>query len=66
MMITESEIRELFPYEYVSGGWFRQKGVKKGQPAEEMVHGDQAIEEFVRRLVSALNFRGLLAKDARA
>jgi hypothetical protein len=32
-----------FPYEYVGGGYFRRKGVPKGEPAETL-HGAQAVE----------------------
>ena len=34
---------DLFPYEYKTVGYFRQKGVPKGEVAE-MLHGHQAIE----------------------
>jgi len=37
------ELDELFPFEYKGGGYFRKKGVKKGESAETL-HGDQAIE----------------------
>lgn len=38
-----------FPYEYVGGGWFRERGKPRGAKAS-MIHGDEAIEkafEFV-------------------
>lgn len=36
-------LEEVFPYEYVSGGYFRHRGVSKGESAETL-HGMQAIE----------------------
>ena len=42
MSDADKELNELFPFEYISGGYFRQKGVKKGEKAE-ILHGDQAI-----------------------
>jgi hypothetical protein len=37
------DIEDIFPFEYISGGYFRKKGVKKGEKAE-ILHGDQAIK----------------------
>ena len=34
--------QDIFPFEYVGGGYFRRKGVPKGTPAE-ILHGEQAI-----------------------
>ncbi len=44
------ELKELFPYEYVSTGYFRQKGVPKGESAE-LLHGMQAIEYLYDRML---------------
>ena len=34
---------EDFPYEYVGGGYFREKGVQKGVSAD-IIHGMEAIK----------------------
>ena len=34
---------ELFPFEYSGGGYFRRKGVPKGDVAD-ILHGMQAVE----------------------
>ena len=39
-------------YEYVGGGWFRQRGVPKGETAD-MLHGDHAIERYQQALCGA-------------
>ena len=36
---------QLFNYEYVGGGYFREKGVKKGDTAK-ILHGKQAVEHL--------------------
>ena len=36
-------LSELFPFEYMGGGYFRQKGIAKGVSAE-ILHSAQAIE----------------------
>ena len=33
---------ELFPFEYQGGGYFRRKGISKGQKAE-ILHGEEAV-----------------------
>jgi hypothetical protein len=38
-------LKELFDYEYVGGGYFREKGVKKGDTAK-ILHGMQAVEHL--------------------
>jgi hypothetical protein len=43
------ELNELFPFEYLTGGYFRQKGVKKGVKAE-LLHGKEAIEYIYRKM----------------
>ena len=35
--------KELFPFDYVGGGYFKKKNVPKGKRAE-ILHGMQAIE----------------------
>lgn len=39
--------RFMLKYEYVGGGWWRERGVAKGQKAR-IIHGDDAIWEAVR------------------
>jgi hypothetical protein len=39
----EKSLKELFPYVYMGGGYFRERGVPKGMIAETL-HGMQAIE----------------------
>lgn len=36
-----------FPFEYKGGGYFREKGVPKGEPAK-VLHGDHAIEAAIK------------------
>ena len=37
------KLKELFPYEYVGGGYFREKGTPQGEKAE-IIHGMEAIK----------------------
>ena len=32
-----------FPYQYMGGGWFRERGIPNGEVAD-MLHGEHAIE----------------------
>ncbi len=42
----DEEVPEFeFPYEYVGGGWFREKDVPLGETAK-IVHGMDALEEY--------------------
>ena len=47
--MTDKELKEIFPYEYVSGGYFRRTGKKKGEKAE-MLHGMEAIKYVINKL----------------
>lgn len=38
----EVKLEDVFPYEYVSGGYFRRKGIKRGKIAN-IIHGMEAI-----------------------
>jgi len=51
--VTEAEIRKLFPFEYSGGGYFRLKGVPKGEPAK-ILHGEEAIKFLAREVANAL------------
>ncbi len=45
------ELKDIFPFEYVGGGYFRRKGVPKNVRAE-IIHGDEAVRrvyEWVKR-----------------
>jgi hypothetical protein len=38
-------LEEIFPYEYVGGGYFRKKGVAKGDKAD-IIHGPE-VPKFI-------------------
>jgi hypothetical protein len=40
-----------FPFEYVGGGYFRRKNVRKGESAE-MLHGQEAIDYVLAKLAA--------------
>ena len=40
--IDKAQLKILFPFEYVGGGFFRKRGVSKGTSAE-MLHGEEVI-----------------------
>ena len=42
-------LKELFPFDYVGGGYFRRRGVPKGINAE-MLHGKEAVEYLYRAM----------------
>jgi hypothetical protein len=42
-------LKEVFPFEYVGGGYFREKGVPKGQSAK-ILHGMEAIKFVVEAM----------------
>ena len=42
---------ESFGFCYVGGGYFRQKGVAKGERAK-IIHGDEIIEAVIRHVLS--------------
>ena len=46
---TMEKLKEIFNYEYVGGGYFREKGVKKGDTAK-ILHGMQAIEYLLDKV----------------
>ena len=39
------KLEDIFNYEYAGGGYFREKGIKKGDTAK-ILHGMQAIEHL--------------------
>jgi hypothetical protein len=43
-----------FPFYYVGGGYFRQKGVPRGKKAESL-HGQEAIDYLLARIVELKN-----------
>lgn len=53
---------ESFNFEYVSGGYFRDKTVPKGTPAV-MFHGNAALRELVRHIIEKV--RGSIVNDPR-
>lgn len=40
---------DYFPFEYVGGGYYRQKGVPIGERAE-MLHGQGAADYLIKKL----------------
>jgi hypothetical protein len=55
MDINDIKLDEVFPWEYKGGGYFRKRGVKKGEKAE-MLHGKEVAEYMFKRMKMA--FRG--------
>ena len=53
--------RNVFPFEYSGGGYFRKKGVKKGVRAE-ILHGEQAINYILNKLKKRIEQNGSLNK----
>ena len=43
------ELNELFPFEYLTGRYFRKKGIKK-RVKSELRHGIEAIEYIYRKM----------------
>jgi hypothetical protein len=51
MTIEElKKAKEKFPYQYVGGGYFRNKNVPKGTNAPTF-HGEQLLDEFCKFLI---------------
>jgi len=46
-------LKDLFPFEYKGGGYFRKKGVAKGVTAE-ILHGDEAVKRLYNEMVKRL------------
>ncbi len=44
------KVRSEFRFEYVGGGYFRDKNVPNGVKAD-MVHGNEILEEFCSELI---------------
>ena len=50
---------ELFPFDYLGGGWFRMTGVPRGTPAP-MLHGkDASLFVYHRALDPSLSVRNV-------
>lgn len=47
-------IDELFPFEYMGGGYFRQKGIKKGDQAPTL-HGKQVAQYLHEKIMIAFS-----------
>lgn len=43
-------LKQLFPFEYVGGGYFREKGVPTGINAK-IIHGEEAIKFLYEKMV---------------
>lgn len=52
--MTAEELVNNFPFEYVSGGYYRQKDAPKGQPTE-MIHGQAALKKLAEFVLSQLD-----------
>ena len=50
---TLPDIRKLFPYEYVGGGYFRKRNVPIGQKAK-VLHGEQAVQYLYNNIKRVL------------
>lgn len=46
--------KELFPFEYKGGGYFRKKGVAVGATAE-ILHGEEAIKYLYDKILESLD-----------
>ena len=44
--MDDEQMIDEFPFEYKGGGYWRHKGVPKGDKAE-ILHGEQVLEEFL-------------------
>ena len=42
-------LNAIFPYEYIGGGFWRQKAVKRGEKAK-ILHGDEAIKFLYEKM----------------
>lgn len=51
---TLPPLKEIFPYDYQGGGYFRMRGVPKGETAP-ILHGQQAVEFLYDKIKEALN-----------
>jgi len=47
------KLAEMFPFDYVGGGYFRKKGVKKGEKAD-ILHGEQVPQFIYEAMIKAL------------
>jgi hypothetical protein len=51
---TDEEIRKVisdkFPFKYSGGGYFRKKGVPKGESAQ-VLHGEEAIKFIIKEIL---------------
>jgi hypothetical protein len=45
---------KTFPYEYKGGGYFRRKGVKKGEVAE-IIHGDEIVKKVIEHILNPVS-----------
>jgi len=43
------ELRDIFPFDYVGGGYFRKKKVPKGKTAT-ILHGEQAVKYIYEKM----------------
>lgn len=65
---VDMKLNELFPYQYVGGGYFRRKKVPKGKSAK-VLHGEQAIQYLYDKLSDKHTIKifkekpGIISKD---
>ena len=58
-------LAKQWPYEYVGGGYYRQKGIPKGQHAQ-VLHGQEVIQDVCGSGYKPLDkFYGLSSIEAR-
>jgi hypothetical protein len=41
--MKKKELKDVFPFEYAGGGYFREKGVPNGEKAK-IIHGMEAVK----------------------
>jgi len=47
--MDQIELKEVFPFQYVGGGYFRKSGTPKGEVAE-ILHGAEATAYLLRQV----------------
>lgn len=47
--LDKKKLEDVFPFEYMGGGFFRRKGIAKGVTAE-VLHGMEAVEYIFKAM----------------
>ena len=56
---NEDTFDDLFPFEYQGGGYFRRRGVPKGESAD-IIHGEQAVRFLYDNIQRQKNMNALV------